>query len=173
MAANLIHLYDFLAISLFLKISGEISVRKRTDISFPNIITQPAADRKYIRRLIGSQPRKTCRKTGIFRQQERIARNGIPLILQIPSGTMIPHLRSRKPNLHSRTKRIQGKSQLLIRIFVRNRLRAVMGMELAPFLPVVILVTQIPLEQQLLPRILLVGSHFQVVYKTIRQLYIP
>lgn len=64
MTAHFIPVDHLLAIPLFPKISLQIGIRERADIRFSDIVTQAAADRQYIGRLIGRQPGNTCRKTG-------------------------------------------------------------------------------------------------------------
>ena len=71
---------------------------------------------------------------------------------------MLPIVLLQKSPFHSRTKCMQIKLQLQIRIYCRRLLRTVMCMEKTPFFPVIILVTYIPLNKvftkiKLLPKL--------------------
>ena len=48
-----------------------------------------------------------------------------------------------------------------------------MGMKRTPFLAVIVLITDITRQNKLLPGILLMNGHFQVIYLTIRKIDVP
>ena len=86
---------------------------------------------------------------------------------------MFPERRTDKPPYRRKAESIQIKTQFLIRICLWQRLTAVMGMECTPFFTMIILITHITRQDKLLPNILLMSSHFQMVHFTIGKLYVP
>ena len=86
---------------------------------------------------------------------------------------MFPGRRTDKPPFRRKAESIQIKPQFLIRICFRQRLAAVMGMECTPFFTMIILIPHITRQDKLLPGILLMSSHFQMVHFTIGKLYVP